>query len=275
MDHRQRLRDISVEIEAAYGFGIPWNIPTYVPGVSGEWSIRRRPGGVTETYLSRSAVEPEHAVMSRGGEVWMSNGMLELESHAWHLHCARGNVLVAGLGMGMFAHAAAAKPEVRRVVVVERDPDVITLMKQATDFSDWEHRHKIHIVEGDALAVESAASVEEAFAGLRPDYLYADIWPVFPDPAAPGHTRRMTEIFRPMRAGWWGQELEFGLWLNSIHEEPSMESLAAFFHHHGVDAAGSAGYVAFCEDVMEVHLRPENDLQIADGHGRFVPPFGP
>lgn len=50
-------------------------------------------------------------------------------AHWWamleHARHFRGQVLVAGLGLGLIVHALAANPPVRKITVVERDRDVI------------------------------------------------------------------------------------------------------------------------------------------------------
>ena len=39
----------------------------------------------------------------------MSTGLMEQESHAYHVNAAGGVVVVAGLGLAMYAYAAAVK----------------------------------------------------------------------------------------------------------------------------------------------------------------------
>ena len=53
-----------------------------------------------------------------------AQGMVE---HAEHYH---GHVLCAGLGLGLIVHALHDRPEVERITVVEREPDVIALVKK-------------------------------------------------------------------------------------------------------------------------------------------------
>lgn len=60
------------------------------------------------------------------GDTWM----VDDPPHWWamldHASHFSGNVLVAGLGLGLIVHALAARPEVKSVVVVEREHDVIS-----------------------------------------------------------------------------------------------------------------------------------------------------
>ena len=83
----------------------------------------------TATPLGRW-VERTRYVLYHGRTAWMSTGLMEQESHAFHVDQAKGLVVAAGFGIGMFAFAACAKPEVERVVVVERTPEVIELTRR-------------------------------------------------------------------------------------------------------------------------------------------------
>lgn len=261
MTNRDYLKSISHDYFDSYGFELPWQIPDYARATVGDWSLRYRPRCLAGSYLAHEIVEAPHAILMRSNEVWMSTGLLEAESHAWHLHCATGNVLVAGLGMGMYLHAASMKPSVSKIVVLENDPEVIALMRNSTSFDGWQHRDKIEILEADALAAETAGKVSSLFGGARPDYLYADIWPTFPHPDAPSQTKAMFDIFGARRAGWWGQEVEFGLWLSDAGKTANFENLGEFFEAHGINALTSAGYVAFCQEVIAVQL----DLDLEAG----------
>lgn len=254
MSYQDHLKSLSQEYQSLYGFGLPWAIPKYRPAVVGSWSLRSRAGGVFESYLAESCVEQPHDVLCHSGDAWMSTSMLEIESHAWHLHCSTGNVLIAGLGMGMFLHAVAAKDDVENVVVLEIDADVIELFKLSTGFEEWPHRDKITILHTDALSPDAASHVRSAFAGKRPDYLYVDIWPVFPAVEAPQDTRNIVAIHDPVSAGWWGQEVEYGLWVDAGHRQINSDDLSAFFQHQGINVPLTVGYVRFCADVIDIQL---------------------
>lgn len=254
MTYQDHLKALSQEYEESYGFGLPWALPHYQSTVVGSWSLRSRPGGIYGSYLAECCVEKPHDVLCHNGDAWMSSSMLEIESHAWHLHCSKGNVLIAGLGMGMFLHAVAAKDDVENVVVLEIDPDVIELFKRSTGFEEWPHRDKITILNIDALSPNAAADVQSAFAGKRPDYLYVDIWPVFPAVEAPEDTRKMAAIHNPVSTGWWGQEVEYGLWVEAGNRQIDSDDLAAFFRHQGINVPLTVGYVQFCADVVEVQF---------------------
>ena len=236
----------------AYGFGL-FPVPTYRPTSRGEWRIRNHMPGLGDGYLDTTAVEAR-AVLTRGREVWMSIGLLEKESHAWHVHCAQGIVVTAGLGMGMYVYAAAMKPNVDLVIAADISPDIIELMQQASGFSEWPCRDKVRIIESDSHAPNFAAKIMECTGGRTIDYLYADIWPNFPAAEAPGQTAEMARALRPKAAGWWGQELSFASYCRRNECATSEDSLRAYFAEIGLPAPPfTAGYAAFCRDAIEAN----------------------
>lgn len=238
-----------------YGFGL-FPVPAYRDATVGDWRVVRYGLGPVEGYVSGLVMEPCRHVLHQGRTAWMSSSLMEQESHAFHVHQARGVVIVAGLGMGMYAYAASLKPEVERVVVVERAPEVIAVVREAAGLALWPGREKVTILEADALGLELPAHVEAATGGRRPDYFYADIWPTCGAAEAPAETARMVRALCPEAAGWWGQELSFGLWCRDQepNREPGEASLRAYADQIGVPIPITEGYAAFCQDVIAVRL---------------------
>lgn len=235
-------------LTAAYGFGL-FRVPAYRPASRGEWRVRTHMPSLGDGYLATHAIE-SRAVLTRGRDVWMSTGLLERESHAWHVHCARGVVVTAGLGIGMYAYAAAMKTSVDRVIAADISPDVIALMQQAAGFDRWPCSDKVKIIEADALGADVAARVAECTGGEAVDYFYADIWPNFPAAEAPAQTAAMARALRPRAAGWWGQELAFAEYCRRRPCHADEHSLHAYFAETGIPAPPiTAGYAAFCRDV--------------------------
>ena len=232
----------------AYGFGL-FPLPTYHSAELGDWRVRLHLPSRGDGYLGTQAVE-SRAVLTRAGKVWMCTGLLEQESHAWHVHCARGTVVVAGLGMGMYAYAAAMKPEVDRVIVADISPDIINLMQAATDFPAWPCRDKVRLIAADVLAADFAPRIAEHTEGRPIDYLYADIWPNFPAAEAPTQTAAMVRCLQPRAAGWWGQELALAYACQARSTPLDAAALTAWFAEQGVPLPPvSAGYIAFCQAV--------------------------
>ncbi len=101
--------------------------------------------------------------------------------------------------MGLALYNALLRPAVRRVTVVERDPEVIALFG-AIRGCEWPSPERFSIEQADALVWRSPEPV---------DYLYADIWDKLGAPQAAADTRRMCHNLRPKSAGYWGMEADF------------------------------------------------------------------
>jgi hypothetical protein len=234
-------------MQTSYGFGL-FALPRYREARLSEWRLVRHLASLGEGYASGAVVEPARYVLYHGRTAWMSSGLLEQESHAFHVDQAKGLVVAAGLGIGMFAYAACGKPEVERVIVVERTPEVIALTWDAAHVEDWPGRDKLMIVHADALAPDLAERI--AANGRRPDYLFADIWPACDDPNGPSETAAMVAAIKPHAAGWWGQELSFGIWCRTSGRSPDEAALRDYIDSVGVPISVSQGYLAFCADVI-------------------------
>ena len=75
-----------------------------------------------------------------------------------------------GLGLGYFPYMVSEKPDVNRVVIVERDPKAIGLFEKYI-LPQFGRREKIRLVCMDAFDYLDTVMPLEHF-----DYLYADIW---------------------------------------------------------------------------------------------------
>lgn len=172
----------------------------YRPLVSGRWVLRL--GG---TVLMRGYWSPPRLVemiaLVRDGETWMSLTAFEIESQQLGVEAARGAVVIMGLGMGWAAAAAAMKPEVRVVTVVERDPDVIALHAELDLFSRLPDGagEKVRIVAGDALEWRADGPV---------DLLIADIWLPLVSEGRVEEVRAMWANTGANAVHFWGQEME-------------------------------------------------------------------
>ena len=82
---------------------------------------------------------------------------------------AAGRVVTFGLGLGYYAFMAAAKENVSRVTVIEKNPDVIALFETYI-LPQFPFADKIEIIEADAFQF-----LEETEDGAY-DFGYADFW---------------------------------------------------------------------------------------------------
>ena len=149
-------------------------LPVYPVSSIGDFSLARRVmplGDRAQCYdpyqgLLFVAPNPVEYTATRLLErhiVWMSDTQLEVMGNARILEGVRGDVLTAGLGMGIFAYLAALQPAVVSVTVVEKSQEVVDLVGPVIAHP------KLKVLRGD---------VHETFKmhkGLY-DFVYLDIW---------------------------------------------------------------------------------------------------
>lgn len=119
------------------------------------------------------------------GGVMMSDTQMEQRSNMGVVSEARGDVLIAGLGLGMVLVPILRKPEVRTVTVIEKNENVIDLILPAivekvpqakeTTFTGKgfggveETKPKLDVVVGDIFDWQPPK-------GAKWDVIYFDIW---------------------------------------------------------------------------------------------------
>lgn len=103
---------------------------------------------------------------------------------------ARGDVFIGGLGIGMILVPILAKPEVKSVTVVEKDPDVIKLVG-----AQLKHK-KLKIVEGDVFTWSPPPDA-------RWDTIYFDIWTELSTDQLPEMAKLHHRYARRKRPGGW------------------------------------------------------------------------
>ncbi|UUX48898.1 hypothetical protein NUH88_16020 [Nisaea acidiphila] len=147
----------------------------------------------------------ESAIMIGPGRLskssWMSLTPVEIESQKVGVLGARGHTVVLGLGMGWAAANVALRPEVDRVTVVERDPDVIALIRAQGLFEALppDARAKLAVVEADALTWRPDSPVHS---------LQADIWLGLAEDGKLADVRQMQSNIGAEQVYFWGQEME-------------------------------------------------------------------
>lgn len=96
--------------------------------------------------------------------VVMSNTPMERRTHIEAINKAKGNVLVAGLGLGMYLQNIKDKKEVTSITVVEKSKEVIELI--AKYFKDCQ---KIKIINEDIFNYTPDIKFEFAFLDIWSD----------------------------------------------------------------------------------------------------------
>jgi hypothetical protein len=199
--------------------------PDYHCGKYGSWTLKEKLGDSFECgYFTGFDDEPPgHFLVSAQNHVWMSTSRLERESHAIHMKYAKGNVVVCGVGMGMYLFNIASLPRVNQIVAVDLDANVIDLVRHATAFESWQGGEKIRFVNKNALQLTSAD------IGMgQVDYLYVDIWPELGMAEAVTQTQKIQSIVKARKVGWWGQEIDFIDWLFTRRPKEHLPAVADF-----------------------------------------------
>lgn len=141
----------------------------------------------------------------RGTEaVMMSNTQLEYRTNRSFVESAHGDVLVVGLGIGMLIRPLAERKEVKTITVLEKEPDVIALVKP--HYRDVE---KLRVYEADAFDFEP-----DDLMGQRPDRwdsVMIDIWPSIGPDNLPDmkklHGRYAQWVNKGGKVHCWAQDL--------------------------------------------------------------------
>lgn len=100
-------------------------------------------------------------VLKENDYIWMSNTLMEVVTHKEAINQAKGNILVAGLGLGMFLTAIKDKKEVTKITVVEKSSDIIKLIGK------YYQDEKIEIINEDIFNFKT----DDEF-----DLIWIDIW---------------------------------------------------------------------------------------------------
>ncbi len=129
-----------------------------------------------------------------GQRLMMSDTPMEKRSNRQVVHQAHGDVLIAGLGIGMILLPILSKPEVKSVTVVEKYEGVVNLVAPAILAQPG--GEKLTVVHGDIHEWRPTA-------GTKFDTLYFDIWPAINE----DNLKEMSELhsaFRKhRRVGGW------------------------------------------------------------------------
>ena len=126
-----------------------------------KWSMLRASicSGGARDYVP----EGSYTYLKRNGSTIMSNTPSEMNDFAHFTRIAEGDILVNGLGLGCVIKVLLAKPEVKRIVVIEQSTDVIKLI--SPHFKD----ERLTIINADAYEYLPPK-------GEKYDYVWHDIW---------------------------------------------------------------------------------------------------
>jgi len=178
-------------------------------GRSGKWSIERvevsqkdsEAAGLRAMFQAgeRGRLPPgTYTQLHRGRALIMSDTPDEIRDHLDPMRRAKGDVLIAGLGIGMVLHGVAQREDVDSVTVIEKSEDVIALVREHYEAKPY--GHKITIIQADIFDWKPPK-------GQTWDYAWFDIWDVL----CVDNLKEMTKLHRKFarraeKKGSWGKE---------------------------------------------------------------------
>jgi hypothetical protein len=213
-------------------FGDHCLIPTYKMGAIGnDWVITQSENRVIRGYFSGHMGSADNYVLHHGSTLYMSLTPLELQSHTIPLNEAVGNVVVAGLGLGMIVLNLLAQNRCDHIVVLEHSKDLIENFPAMLDefatrlWFDALDDGRLSVVHADCKGVLPLEEIAKniGYDHLEKhtvDYLYADIWPTIGSAEAITDTQNMCTQLQPKAAYYWGQELDLSTLTESMENIP-------------------------------------------------------
>lgn len=117
------------------------------------------------------------------GTLWMTDAEFECWTNSGFVRSAKGDVLIAGLGLGLVVEPLLKSSQVESVTVLEISPDVIALIGPVYDHI------KLSIIKADARTWEVP---KKAY-----DTIYLDIWADVPNSDNKDEIAALKKRYRP------------------------------------------------------------------------------
>jgi hypothetical protein len=105
-----------------------------------------------------------------GRDLMMSDTEMEQSTNSCAVYAANGDVLIAGMGLGVMLIPVCRKPEVKSVLVIERSADVIALVEPYVRKFLGKDAEKLIVLNMDIFDLQPPK-------GKKWDTIWFDIWP--------------------------------------------------------------------------------------------------
>ncbi|MEA5536804.1 hypothetical protein [Crocosphaera sp. XPORK-15E] len=204
----------------------PLKVPQYRPGQYGEWKLEEKETPLSRGYFTSIQSVVNNYRLCRGQILWMSLTPMELESQSHHALAAKDHTVLMGLGMGLLLYNVLLRSEVKKVTVIENDPDIVKLFYQITDATSWPGWEKVSIIIADALNWIPSEPV---------DYLAVDIWSALGDENLRSDGQKIQKNVQAKQVALWGQELDF---ITFLVERGYSQPCTLSQYHEYIDAIG-------------------------------------
>jgi hypothetical protein len=165
-----------------------------VPEGTPLWTYDHKQGTVSQAFC---AFDYPLMILLESGDIWMSDSQPEVEEIMGAVAVAKGDVLIAGLGIGLLPTFLKDKEDVVRIDIVEMHQQVIDLV------FDQIASPKMKIINDDIFHYLDTTS-------NKYDLIYIDIWKPITTPLREIHAarRQAEKCLKPNGVFWcWLQEL--------------------------------------------------------------------
>lgn len=112
----------------------------------------------------------KYLTVMQNKQVWMSITPHEINTMQSAIDTVEGSVAVFGLGLGYFPYMISLKDSVKRIVIIEKDPSVISLFNNYI-LPQFSHKEKITIIQDEAFEYAHNKMNKDKF-----DFAFIDLW---------------------------------------------------------------------------------------------------
>lgn len=121
----------------------------------------------------------KYLVLDKNDETWMSIIPHEINTMKEDISKIKGNIVVYGLGLGYFIYLASLKEDVNKVIVIEKDIEIINIFnKYLLPLFNKRSKDKIIILNVDAFSFNETKLVnnKDITNNILINYCYIDIY---------------------------------------------------------------------------------------------------
>lgn len=121
----------------------------------------------------------KYLVLDKNDETWMSIIPHEINTMKEDISKIKGNIVVYGLGLGYFIYLASLKEDVNKIIVIEKDIEIINIFnKYLLPLFNNKSKDKIIILNDDAFSFIETKLVNNKYIAnnILINYCYIDIY---------------------------------------------------------------------------------------------------
>ncbi|PSW30847.1 hypothetical protein C9J21_18340 [Photobacterium phosphoreum] len=220
-------------------------VPNYnlIEQAVGKWQINTFDCGLTSGYWSAESNQccrkgHKSLALSRDGTVVMSLTPMELESHLIPYNEAKGNVVIAGLGLAMITINLLSKRTVKKITVLEIDDTVISLYPEILADKDKQlwidniDSGRLQIIKQDCTQI-IPNDIKTKIG--RVDYMWVDTWDVIGSDSSLPITQYLQNELKATTVDFWSMEF---FWISELIKDPLFKQNPLKSFRQWIDTTG-------------------------------------